>query len=319
MRRVPKRPRPAFTLIELLVVIAIIALLIGMLLPAVQKVRAASYRAACQNNLKQLGIACLNYESAHLALPPGKISNTAGRDLFGNSNRSCLVFLLPYVEQDALFRLYQIGARPGSNSAGRINWNHVNNRPVYTTSVKVFLCPASPQPRVDAFGSTTDIAVSDYNVLNSVEIAGACAYNLGLIPTPMDDSNRFGMLENNRGVKTAEVADGMSNTLMFAENAGRAQWWANGVLQPGRVTGGGWADNDGNFSLHGATPDGLTLGGPCAVNCTNDNEIYGFHSTGANIVMGDGSVRFIQKQVNIAIVAALLTRNAGEVVSPDSY
>src|SRR5262249_11999153 len=154
----------------LLVVIAIIAVLVGMLLPAVQKVREAANRAACQNNMKQLGLACLNYESANQALPPAKIDNDAGRDLFGNSNRSVLVFLLPYLEQDALYRGYQVGAPPGSNSAGRLNWNNAVNRPVCSTPIKTFLCPSAPQPRVDALGAFKNIAVSDYNALNSVEI-----------------------------------------------------------------------------------------------------------------------------------------------------
>src|SRR5439155_15275753 len=218
-----------------------------------------------------------------------------------------------------LARAYQVGAPPGSNSAGRLNWNNAVNRPVCSAPIKVFQCPSAPQPRVDVIGGFKNIAISDYNALNSVEIIGRCAYNLGLIPTPLNNTTRWGALDNNRGVRTAEVTDGLSNTLLLAEDAGRPDWWASGRPQPGRVTGAGWADDEGNFSLHGASADGLTIPGPCAVNCSNDNEIYAFHTGGANVVLGDGSVRFLRASVNIAVVAALITRAVGEVVAPDPF
>src|SRR5262245_24967297 len=111
------RPRNGFTLIELLVVIAIIAVLIGLLIPAVQKVREAASRITCANNLKQLGLACHNYDSAHGRLPPGYLGPIPNeRYLDPNSDRiqnvGLLVYLLPYVEQDTLYRQLQINFDP---------------------------------------------------------------------------------------------------------------------------------------------------------------------------------------------------------------
>src|SRR5262245_5634334 len=106
-------PRRGFTLVELLVVIAIIAVLIGLLLPAVQKVREAASRMACSNNLKQLGLACHNYESSHGRLPPGYLGpmpneREYGADVDQLQHAGLLVYLLPYIEQDAISRQLQI-------------------------------------------------------------------------------------------------------------------------------------------------------------------------------------------------------------------
>ncbi len=306
--------RKGFTLIELLVVIAIIAILIGLLLPAVQKVREAANRSTCSNNLHQLAIATLNYESANGFLPPGKISNTAGRGLFGNSNRSTFVFLLPYIEQDNLANRFVLGTGPGSDSVNRRNWSHVANQPFYQTRVKTFQCPSTPNAnRTDTFGIIVSAAVSDYNVMNNVEITGTCAYTLGLIPFTITDGTRGGMLANNEGLSIAAISDGTTNTLLFVEDAGRPQVYIMGRAQTNTTSGAPWADDEGQFSLHGFSADGFTQGGPCAVNCNNRNEVYAFHTNGANIGMGDGSVRYLRKSISIGTLAALVTRANGEV------
>ncbi len=104
-----KPKRTAFTLVELLVVIAIIGILIALLLPAVQSAREAARRMQCSNNLKQLGLSLLNFESANKRLPPAAVTDTGGRVIFGNSNRSAFVFMLPYFEEKSTADLYVMG------------------------------------------------------------------------------------------------------------------------------------------------------------------------------------------------------------------
>src|SRR5205085_10850982 len=101
----------------------------------------------------------------------------------------------------------------------------------------------------------------------------------------------------------------------MGEDAGRpVRYTSRWQIAAGNTTGSGWADPEGEFTLHGYTPDCITEGDKCAVNCCNRNEIFGFHPGGANVVMGDASVRFLQKGTDIHIVARLITRGAGEVV-----
>jgi prepilin-type N-terminal cleavage/methylation domain-containing protein/prepilin-type processing-associated H-X9-DG protein len=320
--------RPAFTLIELLVVIAIIAILIGLLLPAVQKVREAAARMSCQNNLKQIGLGIHNYESAYGELPPARVSNTAGRAKYGNSNRTIHNLLLPYIEQKNLADRYVIVE--GATGSNRRNWDHADNVPVARVKVKTYQCPSTPNPdRTVNVGAATDLAVTDYAVMDAVAIDSTSAYAQKLIPGTLDDGNRYGMLVINRGVKITEVTDGTSYTFMMIEDAGRPTRLAKGgkpvinpsTGQPYITEGAAWADIDNNFWLDGYGPTGMepTDGGPCAVNCSNRNEIFSFHHGGANIVFGDGSVRFFRDTIPIDVVAATLTRNRGEVVNTSDF
>jgi prepilin-type N-terminal cleavage/methylation domain-containing protein len=151
--------RVGFTLIELLVVIAIIAVLIGLLLPAVQKVREASARVSCQNNLKQIGLGTLNYEAAKGGLPPSRTTGMGARAPYFPYQHSWSAALLPYVEQTNSFNLYNYSA----------NWDAPVNYQAIRTYLTLFNCPSTPnQPRVD----TTIAAIpasGDYHAVNAIK------------------------------------------------------------------------------------------------------------------------------------------------------
>jgi prepilin-type N-terminal cleavage/methylation domain-containing protein/prepilin-type processing-associated H-X9-DG protein len=291
------QPRCGFTLLELLVVIAIIGVLVGMLLPAVQKVREAANRMSCANNLKQLGLALHLYHDSNNAFPAAALRGVPERQAWVPS-------VLPFLEQQPLSTSYQFS----------LAWFDPANQPAVVTPLKIFQCPSTPGgSRFDTF-LPSQPACGDYNATTGVS---AILVQVGLIP-PTGDLR--GVLVRNARTRIADVIDGTSTTILLAEDAGRPQLWNAGNLVPdGYIWGGGWADARGPFAVSGASTDGsIARGGPCGINCTNATEIYAFHPGGANAVFTDGSVRFLPASLNISILAALTTRAGGEVVSADN-
>ncbi len=127
------------------------------------------------------------------------------------------------------------------------------------------------------------------------------------------------------GSRAADITDGLSNTLLVTEDAGRPEYWVRGQRVTDReppfggagigfVTGGLWADHQKGFGIEGTSPDGFTLVGECAINCNNAYEVYAFHPGGAHAALADGSVRFLQQDLPIRVLAALTTRAGREVV-----
>jgi prepilin-type N-terminal cleavage/methylation domain-containing protein/prepilin-type processing-associated H-X9-DG protein len=309
------RRRRGMTLIELLVVIAIIAVLIGLLLPAVQKVREAANRMKCSNNLKQLGLALLQYENAHGKFPPGQVEGPfpeAG--VKQEVGHGWGPFILPYIEQEAL--------------AGQYRWDlgmaDPLNQPVVDKLLKVFQCPSAPPDRFMTFGVFAayggKAACGDYAPTWSVDPALVAQK---LIVQPADYRGvlvQCSFRLPNRMTRVTDITDGTSNTLLLTEDAGRPVLWRAGRQGPDQtVIGGPWAAYYSGFVLRGSTADGTSSPGPCAINCTNDHEVYSFHPGGANAVFGDGSVHFLNAGINIRILAALVTRAGGEVVSAADY
>ena len=299
---VPRRKRLAFTLVELLIVISIIGILVGLLLPAVQSARATSRRMSCTNNLKNLGLAVHQFHGTYGHLPPARVLGPFKRmRVFNQVEHSWTVFILPYLEQRQVRDRYSL----------EHDFRDPRNAEAVITRLAVMLCPSSPKRSDDVFSSggfqDWKTAPSDYVPIMRVDQRLAHA---GLADFTGDYRGALGSNLLNR---FADIKDGLTNTLLLTEAAGRPEYYTASHSGPARrIRGSGWANSRNAFSLHGSTHDGLFWPGPCAVNCTNDREIFAFHSAGANVALVDGSVRFLARRIDIRETARLITMQGGE-------
>ncbi len=316
-----RRSRPAFTLIELLVVIAIIAILIGLLLPAVQKVREAAARTQCQNNLKQLGLALHNFHDTHQVFPASGWT-TAGPGNPAGKYVGWRPLTLPFIEQENLQKLYDFNT----------NWWEGTNPAAAAVPVKTYQCPSVPSravvtsavahPPRPAVTFANPIAPADYEAVMGVQPGSINPH----LPAPLYNSgNRFSVMYRNSRVRMTDVSDGTSGTILVLECAARPLVYRGRSARAALANdqGIGWADSEGPFSLDGAAADGSAEGcgpaGGCtaALNARNDNEPYSFHPGGAGALFADGHVRFVRDAVPLATFAALVTRAGGEVTDGD--
>jgi prepilin-type N-terminal cleavage/methylation domain-containing protein/prepilin-type processing-associated H-X9-DG protein len=317
------KTRHGFTLIELLVVIAIIAVLIGLLLPAVQKVREAANRLACANNLKNLGLALHNYHGDHGKFPPGAVGPRSASfpQYAGLKNHALGAYLLPYLEQQALASQYRWD----------ISWFDPPNQTVVNTQLQIWQCPSAQANRI-MDGSLPTVAPPSGEPFNGTAACGDYAgmgfvhadlARSGLIDPPSGPRDEAGHYEGvfpiNGTRRLADISDGTSYTILMAECAGRPALWQGRKQVPNVwLTGGPWASRNLLWG-RGSTPDGTAFYGSCAVNCTNDREVYSFHPGGANVVFVGGSVRFLSDGIGIRVFARLVTRAGGEVVSGSDF
>ena len=299
----------AFTLIELLVVIVIIAILVSLLLPAISAAREAARRAQCLNNLKQIGLGVLEYESAVGTLPPLTERRPGLHSWFPR--------VLSYVEENQAFErmnFYQ-------------DWDHADNQDAINTVIPILQCPSTAatedrKVRISKRNALT-AAPSDYAPPGRVTETAVKFKRLSSQSTQ-------GALDKERGVRVKEIVDGMSHTMLAIEDAGRPEHWVRGGRRRGSndnhcasadvtdgvVSGGAWADPRNDIPLHGFQFDGLRCPGDCAINCTNNNEAFSFHPGGAQAVMLDGSALLLPESTTISVYAALVTREGGEA-NPD--
>lgn len=295
--------RTAFTLVELLVVIAVIGLLVALLLPAVQAAREAAGRSQCASNLRQLGLAAHNFESTHRFIPPSNLSRTTLNNphtlrVLGvppGTGHTWFIFLAPYVEQ--------------VNLAGEYNRQYdsrsTTNRDARLTFLPILQCPSSVETsQTDKFSSTNfgqvEGGISDYTVVYRVD------------PAVSQSFTSWGMLQPRTVSTFAAVTDGLSNTLLFGEDTSRQAAYITGRRKGNGHPVSMWSDGSSCMVLTGHTIDGTSKPGPCPVNCSNRAGLYAFHPGGVNAVFGDGSLRFLEENIDLHVLVALVTKAGGE-------
>jgi len=289
--------RRGFTLIELLVVIAIMATLIGLLLPAVHRVRESASATKCRNNMRQLALALVHHESTFGYFPEGY--------RFTSPTRSYVPPILVFIEQSNI--VYDITR----------NWDDPINQPATRIHIKLLYCPSAPgSERVDTAVSFQP-AVSDYTVYHGVN-HGYCDMVGWPRYVPEDENG----VMTPKPCRARDIRDGCSQTFLLVENSARPDLWRMGRKIDGQSSAGGWADPNLEIALDGS--DTLFTGqgqgfGPCVMNCTNDNEVFSFHPGGANFAFADGSIRFIAGTIKNTTFAALVTRASGDLPDITDY
>ncbi|WP_165224083.1 DUF1559 domain-containing protein [Aquisphaera insulae] len=341
----PKYRTRAFTLIELLVVIAIIAVLIALLLPAVQSAREAARRAQCINNLKQVGLAMHNYESANSSLPPGVKGCCWG---------TWLNFVLPFMEGNNLFNAYNF---VGNNryedlgiQNGQFRYAGAANTTVTYSHISAYQCPSDPNMNnlpngsgitchnyVVNFGNTITTQPSIYMLNgNKVPFLGAPFTQMGAPDSDIASGSQQSTAAGT--VKLSAITDGLSNTLMTSEiligsgwNLHGFSWWGyapqfTGLFppnssQPDVMQGASYCNSPNT------NPQGVTCVG--ATGSVDSSGVYtglgminiprSRHPGGVSTGMCDGSVRFVKNSVSQQIFQSLASSKGGEVLSADAY
>ncbi len=335
--------RRGFSLIELLVVIAIIAILIGLLLPAVQKVRSSADRLKCVNNLKQIGLALHGYHDLNGALPPGTTESVQQPDGTWTTVDypwiSWMTRILPFVEQQAMYTNMQqaYASQPATPPGGPPAQSPFANPPHIglATVMNIYKCPSDAREYVAQYASDgLTVAFTAYLGVNGTNLL------------TLD-----GMLYWNSHVTLSDVTDGTSNTLIVGERppstdlsfgwwyAGAGQWYASAAEQNSGSCDGNIGVAELNLATSGLAPEdscpsgssnpyyfgqvyepdpayGYFNGPGTILNPCDQFHFWSLHSGGSNFLFGDGAVRFLTYDTSPTIMRGLGTRAGGEPVSP---
>lgn len=331
--------RLAFTLVELLVVIAIIGILIGMLLPAVQQVREAARRTACANNLRQLSLACHNYESTFQAFPPGcnwGPVRSRGEPVIprpsqpsNGRNMGWGLIVLPFAEQNNLYDLF-VTTTNGFNDRWFTGFGP-NGEPLASTVLPLFLCGSDDKDgdRNEHYSFTDHIEAGYPAYGKSCYVAnlGACSPNQSC---DRAYGNRWGPMSRNSRTNHAKITDGSSNTILIGERSGRTEEEL-GQNNPRVSYGAVWSGrmNKPRTWAHGAPNNKQrdTISSVCGrVHGTNvrqwgingtrtpDGLASSYHPGGANVGFADGSTHFLTDALAISVLRNLAAMADGNVV-----
>lgn len=308
-----------FTLVELLVVVAVIAILVAALIPAVNSARESARRTTCQNNMRNFGLAIVQYEAARGFYPPACTTQDSEAPGIqrrpGNSQQSAITYLLPYFEQQVEYDLLDLQRNwdfgPNADVTKRINLGGILH------------CPSAPfERKTKQFGNLVTLNVLDAQLCDYAPVmrfasennAVASLINNGAIANrgAPDDEKWQGILQEFENRKQArissdDVRDGLSRTLVFYECAGRPQKYQQGrPVTDWTMTSYRWA----------STTLPLTVNDPCPggqfVNCHNSDEVYGIHKRGAAVARADGSTVFLSADIDPDVFVALYTMAAGD-------
>jgi prepilin-type N-terminal cleavage/methylation domain-containing protein/prepilin-type processing-associated H-X9-DG protein len=351
VRVVSKRKRSAFTLVELLVVIAIIGILVALLLPAVQAAREAARRMACQNNLKNIALACLNYENTKEVLPPGAVNHLKT----GDNGFSWQVLILPYIEEGAINDEVAAAVRERRQSDPNNPLEGYEIAAKYSSGITIYLCPSDTEIK-DKFNqglsssSYAGVMGSYASRMGTSSCAAKhhggsdfCAGSAGGLSGPV---NFDGLLTEDTPIKVSSATDGLSKTLLVGERWYQLRAWTVGVywtspppgysrtskVPPAGPIPGAYVsacknidarypinadlDGVGYYAIHSNDTDRPPMPPSGRKTMAFNDLLWGsFHPGGANFAYGDGSVHMLNDEIDIDTFLALGSRNGQETVS----